>query len=132
LKDFYSREVRKVRTQTTLLFVGIGAVILAIVAMALFFRFDYASGSHRIIPTAVDRDIWGNYQVWFRSTEFQFSSEEECYYIHRDNPELAEQVRQAIRDGKELIVYYDHYVGFYGLRAPKTSPITKIEIVGEG
>lgn len=110
-------------------------ILMIIVGMfvAIFGNFcmDFASGSHRIIPTAVDNDMWGNYKVYYRTTEYTKNSEEDYYYIDKSNTELAEEVEECIKNGQTLIVYYDKYVGFKGISAPKESPITRIEIVEE-
>ena len=90
---------------------------------------DFASGSHRIIPTAVDNDMWGNYKVYYRTTAYTKNSEEDFYYIDKNNTKLADDMREDIKNGKEVIVYYDKYVGFMGISAPKSSPITKIEVI---
>lgn len=111
--------------------------IVAIVTIFIIFgfyallcvRLDVESGSHRIIPTAIDNDMWGNYKVYYRTTEYTKNSEEEFYYIDKNNTELAEEVRECIKNGQTLIVYYDKYVGFKGLSAPSEAPITKIELV---
>lgn len=92
---------------------------------------DFSSGSHRIIPTAVDNDMWGNYKVYYRTTEYTKNSEEDYYYIDKYNKELAEQMKEYIKQGKEVIVYYDKWVGLKGFTAPREAPITKIEIVEE-
>lgn len=110
----------------------VGIVIFVIFVLAAIFGnlcLDFASGSHRIIPTAVDNDMWGNYKVYFRTTEYTKNSEEDYYYIDKNSPELAEQMREYIREGKEVIVYYDRYVGFKGISAPSSAPITKIEVI---
>lgn len=109
----------------------IGFVIFMIVAIAGNLCFDFASGSHRIIPTAVDNDIWGNYKVYYRTTEYTKNSEEDFYYIDKNNTEIAEEMKEYIKQGKEVIVYYDKYVGFKGFTAPSESPIIKIELVEE-
>ena len=38
-------------------------------------------------------------------------------------------MKDYIKTNKEVIVYYDKYVGWKGFTAPSESPITKIEIV---
>lgn len=107
-----------------------GIVIILFIAM-IFGNFccDFASGSHRIIPTAVDNDMWGNYKVYFRTTQYTKNSEEDYYYIEKNNTELAEQVRKCIKEGKEIIVYYDKWVGFKEMTAPREAPITRIEVI---
>lgn len=107
-------------------------ILIAIGLVALFlgnFCLDFSSGSHRIIPTAVDNDMWGNYKVYYRTTEYTKNSEEDYYYIDKNNKELAEQMKECIKQGKEVIVYYDKYIGFKGFTAPSEAPITKIELV---
>ena len=110
----------------------IGIAIFIIFIITAFFgglHLDFASGSHRIIPTAVDNDMWGNYKVYYRTTEYTKNSEEDYYYIDKSNTELAEQMRAYIKQGKEVIVYYEKYVGFKGFTAPRQAPITKIEVI---
>lgn len=36
-------------------------------------------------------------------------------------------MKEYVAEGKEVVVYYDKWVGFKGISAPGTSPITKIE-----
>lgn len=113
--------------------IGVIVFFLMVVAMLLLnpLRFDFAGGSHRIIPTAVDTDVWGNYQVYFRTSNFTNNRQEDIYYIDKDTPDLAKQVEEAIRNNKEIIVYYDRYIGWKGFTAPKTSPILRIEVTGD-
>lgn len=114
-------------------FIGMIFILLVIVGLGLIIFgnlcLDFASGSHRIIPTAVDNDMWGNYKVYYRTTEYTKNSEEDYYYIDKNNKELAKQMKEYIKQGKEVIVYYDKYVGFKGFTAPCEAPITKIELV---
>jgi hypothetical protein len=107
------------------------AIIVLIPLMAIFnpFRFDTAGGSHRITPTAMDTNIWGHWMVYYRTTDFTKSSEEEFYFIHKDNTDIVEQIQDAIIYGDEIVVYYDRYIGYKGWTAPDTSPITRIEII---
>lgn len=106
-----------------------------LVFVALFFiglfslRLDFASGSHRITPTAIDNDIWGNYKVYYKTSEYTKNSDEDYYYIDKDNLELVEQMKDVIKNGKTVIAYYEKYVGFKGLTAPDSSPIIKIEVI---
>lgn len=111
----------------------ITVAILGFLLLTIFggLRLDFASGSHRIIPTAVDNDIWGNYKVYFRTTEFTKNQEEDYYYIDKDDKELADEMREYIKQSKTVIVYYDKYVGFKGFTAPGEAPIKKIEVVEE-
>lgn len=102
-------------------------IVFMLVAFIGGFHLDYQSGSHKIIPTAVDNDMFGNYKVYYRTTEYTKNSEEDYYYIDKNNTELAEQMREYIKQGKDVIVYYDKYIGFKGFTAPSSSPITKIE-----
>lgn len=91
------------------------------------FCLDFESGSHKIIPTAVDNDMWGNYKVYYRTTEYTKNSEEDYYYIEKNNTKLADQMKECIKQDKVVIVYYDKWVGFKGFTAPSEAPITKIE-----
>lgn len=107
-------------------------ILIFVIAMGIGnFCLDFASGSHRIIPTAVDNDMWGNYKVYYRTTEYTKNSEEDYYYIDKNKPELAEEMKEYIKEGKEVIVYYDKYVGFKGCTSPKEAPIIKIEPIEE-
>ena len=111
-------------------------IVLAIVIGTILCIFgnlclDFESGSHKIIPTAVDTDVWGNYKVYYRTTEYTKNSEEDYYYIEKDNTELAEKIKECIKQDKDVVVYYDKWVGFKGWWAPNEAPITKIEVVEE-
>jgi|GEM_PF-5594323 len=113
-----------------IIFLVVGVILFAFVGTHLLgVRFDYQAGSHKIIPTAVDQDFWNNYIVYYRTTAFMKDEEEKFYYIHRDNKELAQQVRDVILDGHEIFVHYDRYIGVFGIRSPKTSPIVRIDII---
>ena len=109
------------------------AIIIAAVGLLFAFvnpiRFDYAAGNHRIIPTAVDTDLWGNYKVYFKTSDFTQNRHEDFYYIGKGQDRLVDQVNKAIIDSKELVVYYDQYIGWKGFTAPRTSPIIRIEAV---
>lgn len=112
----------------------VAAIVLIVIAACVFnfanpIRFDYAGGSHRIIPTAVDTDFWGNYKVYFKTSEFTQNKNEDCYYIEKGQDAIAAQVNDAVASGKELVVYYDRYMGWKGFTAPKTSPIIKVETI---
>ena len=111
----------------------IGIVFIIGILIAIFGNLclDFAAGSHKIIPTAVDTDIWGNYKVYYRTTEYTKNQEEDYYYIEKNNTELAEQMKEYIKQDKTVIVYYDKWVGLKGFTAPKEAPITKIEVIEE-
>ena len=111
------------------IFVAIGAMIFIAVACLGGLVLDFESGSHRIIPTAIDNDYWGNYKVYFKTNEYTKNNEEDYYYIDKSNKELAQEMQEYIKKGAEVIVYYDKYVGFKGISAPSTSPIIKVEEV---
>lgn len=112
--------------------IGLVVFVLLIICMFVFgLHLDFASGSHRIKPTAVDTDMFGNYKVYFKTTEYEKNSQEDYYYIDKNNINLVNEVREIIKEGKEIIVYYDKYVGFYGFGSPDTAPITKVEIIEE-
>ena len=104
-------------------------IIFLIVSVAGNLCFDFASGSHRIIPTAIDNDMYGNYKVYYRTTEYTKNSEEDYYYIDKKDKELAEQMREYIKNEKTVMVYYDKYVGFKGWGATTSAPVTKIEVI---
>ena len=115
------------------IFIVIVLSIIGFFIAAFFFIFclDFAAGSHRITPTAVDTDMWGNYKVYFKTSEYTQNANEDYYYIDKDNTELKEQMEECIKNGDTVMVYYDKWVGFKGITAPDTSPITKIEILKE-
>lgn len=109
----------------------IGAIIILFFVGLFSLRLDFASGQHRITPTSIDTDMWGNYKVYFKTSEYTQNANEDYYYIDKDNTELKDQMQECIKNGNTIMVYYDKWVGFKGLTAPNTSPITKIEILEE-
>lgn len=112
---------------------GVVAFLLAIFTVITLFlgsiRLDYASGSHRITPTAIDTDWFGNYKVYYKTSEYTKNSDEDYYYIEKGNDKLADEMREAIKQGKTILAYYGQYVGFKGWTAPSTSPIIRIEVL---
>ena len=115
-------------------FVVVVALIVCVFAVISFaggLVFDFEAGSHRIIPTAMDTDMFGNYKVYFKTNEYTKNNEEDYYYIDKNNKEIAEQMQEYIKKGIEVVVYYDKYVGFKGFTAPKESPIVRIEEVAK-
>lgn len=106
-------------------------LIIGFIATAIFGNLclDYAAGSHRITPTAVDTDMFGNYKVYYKTSQYTQNNQEDYYYIQKEDTELAEQMKEYVAEGKEVIVYYDQWVGFKGSTAPSTSPIVRIEEV---
>lgn len=109
----------------------VGAIIILFFVGLFSLRLDFASGQHRITPTSIDTDIWGNYKVYFKTSEYTQNSQEDYYYIDKDNTELKEQMEECIKNGDTVMIYYDKWVGFKGITAPDTSPITRIEILEE-
>lgn len=115
----------------------IGGIIFIVIVLSIIVFFiaaifgnlclDFAAGSHRITPTAVDTDIWGNYKVYYKTSEYTQNSQEDYYYIKKEDTELAEQMKEYVSEGKEVVVYYDEWVGFKGFTNPSEAPITKIE-----
>lgn len=69
----------------------------------------------------------GNYKVYYRTSNYTQNNQEDYYYIKKEDAELAEKMKEYVAEGKEVVVYYDKWVGFKGISAPGTSPITKIE-----
>lgn len=106
-------------------------LIIGFIATAIFGNLclDYAAGSHRITPTAVDTDMFGNYKVYYKTSQYTQNNQEDYYYIQKEDTELAEQMKEYVSEGKEVIVYYDQWVGFKGFTAPSESPIIRIEEV---
>jgi len=109
--------------------VGVIVAIVVIVLVACTLRFDFKAGSHKITPTAMDKTLSGHYQVYYKTSEYTRESEESYYYIEKDNIELQNQMIDAIKENKTVMIYYDTYVGFKGFLAPETAPITHIEIL---
>lgn len=117
----------------------IGGIIFIVIVLSIIVFFiaaifgnlclDFAAGSHRITPTAVDTDIWGNYKVYYKTSEYTQNSQEDYYYIKKEDTELAEQMKEYVSEGKEVVVYYDEWVGFKGFTNPSEAPITKIEVI---
>lgn len=115
----------------TFIVLSVAFIIFLITAMFGNLCLDFASGNHRITPTAVDTDMWGNYKVYYRTSQYTQNSQEDYYYIDKDDTELANEMKEYVRQGKEVVVYYEKYVGFKGISAPTESPITKIELIEE-
>lgn len=109
----------------------VGTLIIAIFIGLFSLRLDFESGQHRITPTSIDTDMFGNYKVYFKTSEYTQNLQENYYYIDKNNTELKEQMEECIKNGNIVMVYYDKYVGFKGISAPTSSPITKIEILEE-
>lgn len=110
-----------------LIFTGLLIIVFFVGLFGL--RLDFASGQHRITPTSIDTDIWGNYKIYFKTSEYTQNSQEDYYYIDKNNTDLKEQMEECIKNGDTVMVYYDKWVGFKGITAPDTSPITKIEVL---
>lgn len=111
-------------------FIGLILIVLIFIAL-LGTRFDFQSGSHRITPTSIDQDFWGNYKVYFKTSEYTQNSQEDFYYIEKDNVDLVEQIKECVKNGKAILVYYDKYIGWKGITAPSSAPIVRIEMIEE-
>jgi len=110
----------------------IAAGCLLLLAYAIFaFRFDYQGGSHKIYPTAVDNDFWGNFKVYYRTNPLTKEEDEKIYYIARGRRDVRDKVRQAIVENKPIVAHYDRYIGIKGIFAPKESPIVRVDIIDE-
>ena len=48
----------------------IGAVVILFFIGVFSLRLDFESGQHRITPTSIDTDMWGNYKVYFKTSEY--------------------------------------------------------------
>lgn len=112
-------------------FIGmfVGAIVLVILIGMFSLRLDFASGSHRITPTSMDTDMFGNYKIYYKTSEYTKDSEENYYYIEKSNISIKEQMEECIKKQETIMVYYDKYVGFKGITSPDTAPITRIEII---
>ena len=110
----------------------ISSLIILFTIIILNLRLDYAKGQHKITPTAIDNDFWGNYKVYFKTSEYTQNNNEDFYYIEKGNEELKKQMEECIKNEKTVIVYYDKWVGFKDIGAPETAPIIKIEVLEEG
>lgn len=107
-------------------------IVIIVWVVSCFFevtglRFDYSSGQHSIIPTAIDTDFWGNYKLYYKTTIVESNSSESFYYIQKDREDLIEIIADCIKNKKEVVVYYDKWIGFKGLGSPETSPIVEIQ-----
>ena len=131
-KTLYERHEEKAKRFRFFITAIIVAVAFAAILLSLTLRLDFAAGSHRIIPTAVDTNFWGHYRVYFRGAHDVFlpDAEESHYYILRGNTELANEVRQAILNGQQIVVFYERWVGFKPIGSPSSGPIYRIEVVG--
>ena len=61
-------------------------LIIGFIATAIFGNLclDYAAGSHRITPTAVDTDMFGNYKVYYKTSQYTQNNQEDYYYIQKE------------------------------------------------
>ena len=109
----------------------IAGVSVVLVYSFFAFRFDYQGGSHKIYPTAVDNDFWGNYKVYYKTTLLTREEDEGIYYISRGRKDIRDKVRRAIMENNPIVVHYDRYIGIKGLLAPKESPIIRVDIIDE-
>jgi hypothetical protein len=71
----------------------------------------------------------GHYRVYYKTSENTQNWQENYYFIEKKRSEIVVQMKEAIKNNKAIIVYYDAYIGFKGLFAPETAPITRIEIL---
>lgn len=106
-----------------------GALVISVMIGVFSYRLDFASGQHRITPTSIDTDFWGNYRVYYKTSEYTKDTEENYYFIDKNNIEIKKQMEECIKNQETVMIYYDKYVGFKGISAPDTSPIIKIEIL---
>ena len=116
---------RKINKWVAMLIIMAVASTGLVLYLANPFRFDLNAGARKITPVAVDNDVWGNRIVYFKTNPF---SDIEELYIEKDRGDLVEKVEEAIATGDELVVYRGQYFGYKGFTAPKTSPITKIQV----
>ena len=127
------RTKRMKREKRKLQAVVAGTILMGLIVLVVLYacpvKFDYAAGTHRIIPTAVDSDIWGNYKVYYKTSDFTQNKNDSYYYIDKDRHDLAAEIDDAISAGDEIVTHYDKYIGWKGFTAPASSPITKIERV---
>ena len=84
--------------EIAILVISIAVIIFFITAFFGNLCLDFAAGSHRLIPTAIDTDIWGNYKVYYRTSEYTQNNQEDFYYIQKEDKELAEKMRECIVD----------------------------------
>jgi len=47
--------------------------------------------------------------------------------IEKGRTDLADQIRTYIAERRQIMVYYDRFVGFKGISSPQLAPIVKIE-----
>lgn len=131
-KHGFDARMKKSKRISNIVTISVIIILILSVLGVLTLRFDFAAGSHRIIPTAIDTNFWGHYRVYFRGAHdvFQADRDEDHYYILSGNTELVEQVRQAMINNQEIIVFYQRWVGFKPIGSPQTGPIYRIEIIG--
>lgn len=127
-RDFSTRFESR-RKKMRLIQIAIITAIVLILIGGITFRFDFAAGSHKIVPTACDQTFFGNWQVYYKTSQFEKDVEESYYYIQKGNDHLVKQVNDAILSGSEIVIYYDRWVGFKGITSPREAPIVRIELV---
>jgi len=106
---------------------GILLVVVAIGGMipsGILMKWDPESGQNSGYISAVDKDYWGNYKVYFRDTE-QGGGSTYTYYIRGHNEELLKQAREAMTNSDRVVVKYEALKEFTTLGG---SPIVEITI----
>lgn len=92
-------------------------------------RLEFKGGMHKIIPTSIEKEIFGNYKVYYKASPFAQDTKEKYYYIEKGQDEIVATIEAAILNTEEIAVYYNNYVGLKGFTAPPCSPIVRVEII---
>lgn len=82
----------------------VGAVFL----FPLWFKWSQLGrGQHTGYVTAIDERgyIWKNYDVYFKTDNS--SSQEDTYCVHRNNQELAQELKEASQNRQQITITYE-------------------------
>lgn len=100
------------------------AMVAGMIPMGILAKWDPESGQNSGYISAVDKDYWGNYKVYFRDTE-QGGGETYTYYIKKSDENLVTQARDAMMKSDRVVVRYESLTEFTTLGG---SPIVEITI----
>ena len=100
---------------------GLGLIVLVILIVIVVVPFylmfairlsGERGGYHSGYVTAVDQDglIYPNYQVYVKTDNS--SSQEDIYCINRNNPTLANQLKELSKSREQVTLYYEGVRGF--------------------
>ena len=102
---------------------SLGVLLVFIIALLLLphIAVDKSSGTTVGIITAVDKNFFGTYTIYLKTTE----QKEDEYCVE------SEEIVKIAKDGlnKKVQLFYGERVGLYELNQCKSAPVDKIELM---